>query len=1293
MDNVRTQASLGTEFKRVYNEDSNMDKLMLAKVVSINYRYNTVGVQSVTDGSVISKPGQEGKFSAKLPVQFSGRTADGKPYGQVTPIEIGALVLLGFIDRRKSNPIVLSVYNTSEETHELARAPFGQADPEDESVKRQANHKFTVHPSLTYEDIDGNGNKTVSFTGKSFITFDGDTSPEMSGVNDSQYNYEDLASSRYYSGELIEPLSSKAPTILFKHTGDRFGDDGELIEDPHELMMFIGQDGTYRTSIVAEGEDWRTYTELTADGEYTIRRQNDSREVGKGQEYHEFKVGEKGIEMRSGSKYFIFNQDGVGGNVGFGGIGGVDQDEFDKLLGRVEINGETILSMSTKIEKTDEYIKLSADKLAIIDDKLVDMDASFEIRANQIQQKVTEVVTDLLNTGLADITKDLDALQKLSLEAMQALRDLTEDGKLTNVEKKIVLREWDMIRSEYPGYKQQAVIMEISTVEYDRWYEALKAYIEPILLDMETTTEIDRVIFNSSFQNYYTARSNILYEVFQAMKAETEAINQKAIKAGQDAGIAIGDSALATIEAERANRALANIAMDNKVTPQEKPPLKREYTNILNEWEAVVAQAVAYELSTMAFESAKDAVIAFMTSTGVLTHMDVITEVDGAVLQLVYATYYEERAKVYASVIKASKGMLDAFSGQLEFFETSITSTSKKISLVAESVKFMETEIEIARAEISVQANEIRSRVSKIELYREINTTVDKLNAGGRNLYSKKSDVLGKLDPATGKVVTSTNGSHTSDFMKIDSNTDYIATVYGNVGLNTIIIAWFDREKVFINATSVSDTSPELSLKAQAPEKAVHAKASYTLADDTSFQFEKGTVVTPHKASPEDMVADITIATKERDNRKALYEEFELKLQASKATGLEELGKVEEWSANMNIGATEKVALKEMFSTLASKHDLAIAEAGVYSVTTVPFEGAYTALKAYVDDVLLEADMGSGTAVIGSSMVKLFKDYYEQRNRIYTNIVAKTKDSLEASEQILDDATKGAMKAQQLAERLAREAELKARSVAETRKSIDQAGRYQTQAMMTLERVSIDSKLSPVEKVEVNAIVEKLNEQAVELKLQADTYSLSTSDLENAITLLSAYFSAFVTSEKLKEDSTISKQTFLLYFTNVFEAKLTLLQNILEGAKGAYEKAQDDSNIAYQEFLRREEQMIIYNNALKDSLADISRINGKIDSLENSVPYRYELTSTKGNIFMDSNIDTIISVKLFKGNENITSSLKPENIVWTKKDEDGSLDTIWNKLNEGVGSSIAVTEVDVSRKATFEFELFIEEGS
>ena len=1293
MEEVRTQASLGTEFRRLYNEDSNIDKLILGKVINVNYRYNTVDVQSISDRSIINKPGQDGKFSAKLPVQFSGRTVDGKPFGQITPIEEGALVLVGFINKQKSAPIVLSVYNSAEETHELARAPFGQADQKDESIKKQSNHKFTVYPSLTYEDIDGNGNRTVSFTGKSFITIDGDTSPEMSGVNDSSYNYEDLASSHYYSGELIEPTSTKAPTILFKHTGDHYNDDGELEKDPHELMLFIGQDGTYRTSIVKDGEDWRTYTELTSDGTYTIRRQNDSREVGKGQNYHEFAVTPEGISMRSGGKFFLFNQDGISGNTGFGGIGGADQDEFDKLVKRVTANGETILSMSTKFEKTDEYIRLSAEKTVEFEGKLKEMDASFEVRADAIEQRVTEIITDLVDEGLQNMVDDLSELQQLSLEALNALRDLSEDGKLTNVEKKTVLREWDMIRTEYPGYKQQAVTMEVDTVEYDRWYNSLKAYITPILANMEVTTEIDRVLFNSGFQNYYSARGDILYAVFQAMKAETDAINKKAIEAGIDAGTAIGDSAIAKVEAERANRLLTNIASDDKVTPQEKPQLKKEYNEIIGEWESIVDQAIAYDVSTMVFEGAKDSVIAFITSTGVLGDLTTTADIDGAQLQLIFATYYEERAKLYAEVIKASKVILDGFSGQLEYFNTSITSTSRQITLVAESIKFMETEIENTRAELSVQSEKISLKVSRVEMVREVNDTLEKLNAGGRNLYSKGSDVLGKLSITTGVVESSTNGSRTSDFMKVDADTDYIATVYGNVGLNTIIITWYDREKKFITASTVSNTTEMVTLKAISPSNAVYAKSSYALADNVSFQFEKGTVTTPHKASPEDMVADITVATKEHENRQKLFNEFEAKLQEGKANGLAELAKVETWSDNMNISATEKVELKTLYSAVVAKHTTALAEAEVYSVSTIAFVGAYASLKAYVDEVLLEANTGSSQPVIQASMVQVFQEYYTQRARIYEGIVDKAKSSLEASEKILDDASKGAMRAQELADRLAKEADVQARSVVETRNNIDTANQYQTKAMAVLDRVAQDSQLTPTEKVEVTAIIEKLAEDATGLKQQAGTYSLSTTDLENAVTMLSAYYSAFITTEKRRETSAIAKQTFLAYFTNIFEAKVTLLQNILEGAKGAYDKAQEESNTAYQEFLRKEEQMITYQNAIKDSLADITRINGKIDDLENAVPYRYEILSTKGDVFMNSNIDTEITVKLFKGNEDITSKLSPNNIVWTKTNDDGTLDTVWNASNIGVGKTIRVTHNEVNVKAIFDVELFIEEGT
>lgn len=1290
MVELRRQSSLGTEFRRLYREDTNINKILLAKVTNVNYRYNTVDVQAIETGMAINKSGQEGRYSAKLPVQFGGRTQDGKPFGQITPIEVGSLVLIGFINSQKTKPIVISVYNDSDETHDLARAPFSRVDERDEDLKQQANHQFTVYPSLTYEDIDGNGNRTVSFTGKSFITIDGDSIEDMSGVTDDGdgYGYEDLDSSYYYSGELIEPKSGMAPTILFKHVGDRYNESGEVIEDKHALMMFIKPDGTYRTSIVNKDEDWKTYLELDAEGEYTIRRQQDNKGVGKGDQYHEFKVGKEGISMRSGDKYFLFNQDGIDGNVGFGGGGSAG--ELDALLKRIDDIDGNILSMKTNIEQTDEYIRLSAEQVIELDGKLRDLDASIEIRADQIEQRVTELVTDMVDTGLKEFSDDLAELQQDAVESMKTLQELSDDGMLTALEKKTIMREWDMIKAEYVGYKAQADIMEVSTADYVTRYTALENYITPILADMDKTTEIDRILFNNRFQNYYVARGNMLYTIFEQLKKESDDATKKAIQASLDSANAVVEATLAYIDAEKANQLLQDIAEDGKITPQEKRPLEREYNSILAEWEGYVEQAMTYELSTLAFEDAKDAVINLIESTGVFNNMMETTEVNGALLRQVFATYFTERSNLLATITGTTKGILDDFSKDLEYYNTAITSTSKEISLVAESVKMLGKEVEVNRAELSIQADRISSRVSRVEMERNINTTLDKLNSGGKNMYVYTTATDGKVSPTTGEVSAPTSGDKVSNYIGVEPNVDYIATVFKNIGLTTITIAWYNSSKVFISGVDVSDTEEQFSLRATAPTGAYFARVSHSRSGDVKFQFERGTVLTPYKVSVEDMVEDITVATQERDSRQEMVNYYEQRLNTYKSTGIQDLARVEAMVENYSLSVLEKEELKELFDAIMTAQPTVLAEASIYGVSTVALQGAVASLEDYLEPLF--ADMGSDSAVIQTTLVNLYKGFYDQRNRVYTNIVNSAKEALQASEDILDSATESAMKAQELANKLAQEADSASRNVAETRKNIELSNQYEARSMTTIERVIQDSILSPTEKVQIMAIVEDFNEELPGLLVQAGTYSLSTSDLQNAINMLSQYFSAFVTTEKRLEDSPISPQTFKTYFENYFNAKAVLLQNVLDGAKGKYDKAQDDSNLAYQEFLRRQEQMIIFQNAVKDSQADIDRLNENIEELKNAVPYRYELTSSKGTLFFDSNINTEISVKLFRGNEDITDKIKPENIVWIKENSDGTLDEAWNRAHIGVGKTIQVTHEDVDGDALFSVELYEELG-
>lgn len=313
---VRRQASLGSEFRRVYNEEENKLSLILAIVTKINLRYNTVDVQSVRGDMDITKSGEaSGMFSAKLPIHFGGRTITGEPYGQTIPVELGSLVLVGFVSGHKRVPIVLSLYSQSDIAQELSRSPVDSIDYLDEDMKRYAHHRFTVYPSLTYDDIDGEGNRTVSFTGKSFFVTDTDFDPEIGGISDDGVgtSYEYLDSSYYYSGELIDPTNKTAPTLLFRHIGHVRDNSGNEIPDDHVTMLSIAQDGTYRTSVLKEGEDWRAYIELTEDGKIRLRRQNDSKSIGQGKDFHELTIEEEGILLRSGDETYI--ELAEGGNI------------------------------------------------------------------------------------------------------------------------------------------------------------------------------------------------------------------------------------------------------------------------------------------------------------------------------------------------------------------------------------------------------------------------------------------------------------------------------------------------------------------------------------------------------------------------------------------------------------------------------------------------------------------------------------------------------------------------------------------------------------------------------------------------------------------------------------------------------------------------------------------------------------------------------------------------------------------------------------------------------------------
>jgi phage minor structural protein len=102
-------------------------------------------------------------------------------------------------------------------------------------------------------------------------------------------------------------------------------------------------------------------------------------------------------------------------------------------------------------------------------------------------------------------------------------------------------------------------------------------------------------------------------------------------------------------------------------------------------------------------------------------------------------------------------------------------------------------------------------------------------------------------------------------------------------------------------------------------------------------------------------------------------------------------------------------------------------------------------------------------------------------------------------------------------------------------------------------------------------------------------------------------------------------------------------------------------------------------NKAKDDIADVM----------NDIVYKIELSSSKGFTFKNGVIDTVITAKVYRGKDDITSTLANTSFIWKKYNKDGVLDTAWTNAHVNVGSAIQMTSADVKEKAIIRCDIDI----
>lgn len=103
------------------------------------------------------------------------------------------------------------------------------------------------------------------------------------------------------------------------------------------------------------------------------------------------------------------------------------------------------------------------------------------------------------------------------------LSDIAADNKLTPVEKKNTKVIWDEIVKEKPTLSQQADALGISTSLYNSKYNVLNGYITPLLVNLNSTSDIVRTTFQTNFSDYYDQKTLLLKAIADANVARANA--------------------------------------------------------------------------------------------------------------------------------------------------------------------------------------------------------------------------------------------------------------------------------------------------------------------------------------------------------------------------------------------------------------------------------------------------------------------------------------------------------------------------------------------------------------------------------------------------------------------------------------------------------------------------------------------------------------------------------------------------------------------------------------------------
>ena len=264
------------------------------------------------------------------------------------------------------------------------------------------------------------------------------------------------------------------------------------------------------------------------------------------------------------------------------------------------------------------------------------------------------------------------AAQTSANAANAALADIASDSLLTADEKPRVIQDRDVIVAEQAGIDAQATAYGITTEKtaYDNAVAGLVSYLatltSPVLWsNLAGNTTIVGATFRAKFADVYTTRQTLLNRIYASAKSLADSASASAAAAQSTATAAQSAAAAAQTSANNANAALADIASDSLLTPDEKPRVIQDRDVIVAEQAGIDAQATAYGITTekTAYDNAVSTLVSYLatlTSPVLWSSFAGNTTIVGATFRTRFADVYTTRQTLLNRIYQAAKSIGDA---------------------------------------------------------------------------------------------------------------------------------------------------------------------------------------------------------------------------------------------------------------------------------------------------------------------------------------------------------------------------------------------------------------------------------------------------------------------------------------------------------------------------------------------------------------------------------------------------------------------------------------------------------